>query len=142
MLLQNEDDEVVSELWEDSYVPAVYVNQWRFRSAYGVQNNAEFFFNDGSLNRDEILDQLTHVLLSYELVGAKVLGIVSDAGGNNAGLIKLLRAGRRPNLQLEQVEPNLLVTFVNPFDPTRRVAIWLCSTHNLKSMRNHYWLAG
>jgi hypothetical protein len=78
---------------------------------------------------------LIHVLISYELVGAKVLGIVSDAGGNNAGLIKLLRAGRRPNLQLEKVESNM-VTFINPFDPTRRVAIWLCSTHNLKSIRN------
>ena len=90
MLCQNEDDKVVSELWEESYVPAVYVNQWRFRSVHGVLHNAEFFFNDGSLDGDELLDQLTHVLLSYELVGAKVLGIVSDAGGNNAGLIKLL----------------------------------------------------
>jgi hypothetical protein len=67
------------------------------------------------------LDQLTHVLLSYELVGAKVLGIVSDAGGNNAGLIKLLRAGRRPNLLVEKVDSNL-VTFINPFDTTRQVA--------------------
>jgi hypothetical protein len=116
-------------------VPAVYVNQWRFRFAYGVLHNAKFFFNDGSLDGDELLDQLIPVLLSYDLVGAKVIGIVSDAGGNNAGLIKLLRAGTRPNLQLEQVEPNL-VTFVNPFDLSRRVAIWLCSTHNLKSMRN------
>jgi hypothetical protein len=27
MLLQNEDDKVVTELWEESYLPAVYVNQ-------------------------------------------------------------------------------------------------------------------
>ena len=81
------------------------------------------------------MDQLTHVLLSYELVGAKVLGIVSDAGGNNAGLIKLLRSGIRPNLHLEKVDSNM-VTFINPFDPSRRVAIGLCSTHNLKSVRN------
>jgi hypothetical protein len=93
-LVQIEDDEVVSAvMWEENFVPAVYVNQWRYRSTYGVLHNAEFFFNDGSLNGDELLDQLTHVLLSYELVGAKVLGIESDAGGNNAGLIKLLRAG-------------------------------------------------
>ena len=43
-VVQNENDEVVSSvMWEENFVPAVYVNQWRYRSTYGVLHNAEFF---------------------------------------------------------------------------------------------------
>jgi hypothetical protein len=43
-VVKNEDEEVVSAvMWEEKFVPAVYVNQWRYRSTYGVLHNADFF---------------------------------------------------------------------------------------------------
>jgi hypothetical protein len=133
-MIQDEEKEF-DEMFQEKYAPAIYVNQWHFRSTYNVCHNAEFFFNTGSLDGNDMLHQLIHVILSYELIGVKILGLVSDAGGNNAGLIRLLRSGQR--FSNNHPETNAaLMSFSNPFDPSRRIAIWLCSTHNLKSIRN------
>ena len=62
---------------------AVYANQWRFRSSVGLVYNAIFYFNTGSLDANEITKQFIDVLISYEMLGIKVLGVVSDGGGGN-----------------------------------------------------------
>ena len=135
-MIQDEEKENDEKMFQEKYAPAIYVNQWCFRSTYNVIHNAEFFFNTGSLDGNDMLHQLIHVMiLSYELIGVQILGLVSDAGGINAGLIRLLRSGQRS--KHNQPETNAaLASFSNPFDPSRRIAIWLCSTHNLKSIRN------
>jgi len=46
-------------------VTAKKVNQWCFCSIKGVIHNAEFFFNSGSLTRDELLCQFIHVVSCY-----------------------------------------------------------------------------
>jgi hypothetical protein len=133
-MVQNSDDG--TEEFYDTSAPAVYVNQWRFRSVYNVTHNSNFFFNCGSLDGKELLSQMIHVVCGYEKIGVKIYGIVCDAGGSNRGLFKLLREGLKPVLAgVERVAPEHLM-FKNPHDPSRRIAIFNCSTHNLKNVRN------
>ena len=40
-----------------------------------------FYYNTGGLDGNEMTMQLIHVLTSYELLGASILGIVSGGGG-------------------------------------------------------------
>ena len=47
------DSDSIDESWQ----PAVYVNQWRFRSVNGKTYNLEFFYNTGHLTADELLEQ-------------------------------------------------------------------------------------
>jgi hypothetical protein len=118
---------------DDTKVPAVYANQWRFRSIHNKTHNAEFFFNSGSITKDELLRQFMHVVTCYEMSGVKVMGIVPDAGGPNSGLLKLLRKD-------EKVEGNwpstACLSLVNHMSLERRISIWHCSTHGAKAMRN------
>jgi hypothetical protein len=133
-MVQNADDGM--EEFHDLSSPAVYVNQWRFRSIKNVIHNSNFFFNSGSLDGNELLSQMTHVVCGYEKIGVKIYGIVCDAGGSNRGLFKLLRDGLKLVLfGVERVAPGY-VKFINPYDPSRDIAIFNCSTHNLKNMRN------
>ena len=61
----------------------VYTNQWRFRSTHNLTHNADFFFHNGSLDGHELIRQLIKVVISYEFIGVKIFGLVSDAGGGN-----------------------------------------------------------
>jgi hypothetical protein len=134
IMVQNGDDS--TEAFHDTSAPAVYVNQWRFRSVYNVIHNSNFFFNCGSLDGNELLIQMMHVVCGYEKIGVKIYGIVCDACGSKRGLFKLLRDGLKLVLVgVERVVPSYL-TFINPYDPSRRIAIFNCSTHNLKNVRN------
>ena len=56
----------------------VYANQWRFRSTTNLTHNSSFYFNLESLNDIEITKQFLDVLTSYEILGIKIMGIVSD----------------------------------------------------------------
>jgi hypothetical protein len=133
-MLQNDSDG--AEEFHDTSAPALYVNQWRFRSIYNVIHNSNFFFNSGSLDGNELLSQMMHVVCGYETIGVKIYGIVCDAGGSNRGLFKLLRNALKLGLVgVERVPPGYL-KFINPYDPTREIAIFNCSTHNLKNVRN------
>jgi len=60
--------------------------------------------------------------------------VVVDAGGNNSRMFKYLRKGR--DLGDKGWLEEDMVSFENPFDPSRRVAMAHCSTHNQKSSRN------
>ena len=67
------------------------VCQFRVRSIFGETRNLSFFYNTGSLSGDELMHQLIHVLVMMASIGYIILGISSDAGGNNSRLFKLLR---------------------------------------------------
>jgi hypothetical protein len=80
---------------------------------------------------------MIHVVCGYEMIGIKIYGLVCDASGSNRGWFKLLREGLKLVLVgVEHVAPGYL-TFINPYDPSRRIALFNCSTHNVKNVRNH-----
>ena len=58
-----------------------------------------------------------------------------DGGGNNARLLKLLRNGKNIDEGQSWLDEDQ-VSFLNPADPSRRVAVFHCTTHNLKGSRN------
>jgi hypothetical protein len=117
------------------YSISLTVNQYRFRSANNHTHTGEFFFNNGSLSGDELLRQVKQVIFGYEIIGVRIYGIVCDGGGNNARLFKLLRSGNEPT-EGESWLKEEHVSFLNPADPTRRIAMFHCTTHGLKNMRN------
>ena len=67
-------------------------------------------------------------------VGFCVMGFVCDAGGPITRLMKLLRNGRE--VPEGGCLPLETVTAVNPCDTSRRICLFHCSTHKLKSLRN------
>jgi hypothetical protein len=111
------------------------VNQFRFRSIDNRTHTGEFFFNNGSLSGDELLKQTKQVIFGYEMAEAKILGLALDGGGNNARLLKLLRNGKELDEGQSWLDEDQ-VSFANPADPTRQVAVFHCTTHNLKGSRN------
>ena len=115
---------------------AVYANQWRFRSTTGIIHNSNFYFNTGSLDANEITKQFIDVLLSYEFLNIKILGIVSDGGGGNENFFRTMTN----NIPMTGPWPGLdTISFVNPIDTTRKVYIWSCGTHSLKAIRNNLY---
>ncbi|EJK74435.1 hypothetical protein THAOC_03886, partial [Thalassiosira oceanica] len=123
----------------ESYQPTTHVNQWRYRDVNGKTYNLCFWFNSGSLSGDELLDQFHEVLIRCEKANCRVLGMTSDAGGNNARLFRLLRGDTTvPEGGWLGIE---FVSFKNPYkisrdEPDRFVHCFFCSTHGLKAMRN------
>ncbi len=117
---------------------ATHVNQWQYRSTDGRVFNCEFFYNSGSLSGNALLEQFTRVVMNCELVGSKVFGLLCDAGGNNARLMNLLRQSGAgfPNMAWVGEDD---VTTANPFDPSRRIYLFHCATHDVKNMRNAFY---
>ena len=122
---------------EDSSKKAtVYANQWRFRSTLNLVHNADFFFNNGSLDGNELIRQMILVISSYEFIGVKIFGIVSDAGGGNSKMFRLLQGHNA--IEGPWPDANCL-SFTNPVDISRSVYIWSCGTHSFKAMRNNIY---
>jgi hypothetical protein len=93
-----QDTEKRSTIEMRDHEAAIYVNQFRLRTTRKLtdkafKHNAEFFYNTGSLDADELLRQFMHVITCYEMIGVWILGNCMDAGGGNAGLCTLLRGG-------------------------------------------------
>jgi hypothetical protein len=59
-----------------------------------------------------------------------------DENNEHARLFKLLRSGNEPEASLNWLNEQEHVSFPNPADPTRRVAMFHCTTHGLKNMQN------
>jgi len=95
--------------------------------------NLDYFFNQGKLSAAQLHDQVMHVIRSCEFIGARVYGLCADAAGPNAALFSYLTGGKQTE---ESWLPDEYVSFVNPCDPSRRVALFHCMTHGGKSMRN------
>ena len=112
---------------------SVYANQWRFRSTKGIVHNADFYYNKGSLDGNELIRQYIDVVSCYELIGIKIYGMVSDGGGGNTKFFKLI--SEYQPLQGIWINEKCLRT-LNPVDPCRYIYIWSCSTHSLKALRN------
>ena len=94
-------------------------------------HNGGFYFNTGSLDGNELIRQMLEVVISYEVIGIKIYGIVCDAGGGNESFFRMLCK------YLPIVGPWIdvnCVRFNNPFHPHRYVYIWACSTHGLKAL--------
>ena len=111
------------------------MNQWRYRTINGKTFNVEFWFNSGSLSGEELIEQFSQVVLRLETIGARVLGMASDAGGNNARLYKLLLC--QLSVSEEGWLPPKDVRTPNPWDPTRYIYLFHCSTHDLKAVPSH-----
>ena len=119
---------------EDDFQPVICVNQFCFRAVWNKSRNLGHFLNDGSLSGDELLRQLLHTTLALSLIHHTTLGVLFDAGGNNARLHKLLRGGR--NLGSDGWISEFCVKFKNHTDVNKWIASWFCSTHNQKAERN------
>ena len=115
--------------------PATTVCQWQYRVVNGRSYNCEFWYNAGSLNSDELLEQFNQVLIKYETFGSRVLGLVSDAGGSNACLFRLLRD--KMALPEGGWLPIEAVRTVNLYPQSNRfIYLFHCVTRDLKAMRN------
>ena len=103
---------------------ANYVNQWKFRSVYGETRNLEFFFNDGTLDGNEMLRQFLHIIMCLDVIGVEVYGLCLDGGGSNRGFVSRILSNAK--------------FFSNPFSTTksRPLFVWYCMTHMQKNMRN------
>jgi hypothetical protein len=141
-LVEDEEDEGTKELAEENteekqpelHERAVYVNQFRLRTTRGQIKNLEFFYNNGTLSGDELLEQVMHVISCCELAGIMIHALVCDAGGPNKSLFTLLTKKKETShgwLEPEQV------SFPNPCDLSRRIWFIFCTVHGLKAMRNN-----
>ena len=79
---------------------------------------------------------MLQVVLSYEFIGVKIFGIVSDAGGRNTKMFKLLQGHHEIKGPWPSAE---CLSFANPVDLNRSIYIWSCGTHNFKALRNNIW---
>ena len=102
-------------------VLSVYANQWLFRSTNGVVHNADFYFNTGSLDGNELIRQFIDVVTSYELLGIKNYGIVSDGGGGNTKLFNTISIYKP--LKAKWINNKYLRT-INPVDLSRYIYIY------------------
>jgi hypothetical protein len=116
---------------------AVQVNQWVFRSAKNDIFMAEFFYNTGSLDSDDLLRQLLHVVGSCESIGLQVYGICCDAGGPNEGLFGIFRNVNKEIKDSDAILDEDMVSMINPYEPSRRIWLFHCSAHNVKNVRNN-----
>ena len=74
------------------------------------------------------------MVLSYEFIGVKIFGIVSDAGGGDTKMFKLLQGH---NVVKGPWPDAKCLSFANPTDKYRSIYMWSCGTHNFKALRNN-----
>ena len=98
---------------------------------------AEFFFNNGSLTGETLLNQFVKVVLSCEAIGSQILGLVLDAGGNNSNFINLLRHTNKLTKASWLNDEECFIQ--NPRYPTHRIYFWFCMTHLFKAVRNQLY---
>jgi hypothetical protein len=112
---------------------ATYVQMYRLCLLNGKAYNLQYFFNNGTLTGNEILGQLINIITMLSTIDIDIYGLTSDAGGSNARLFALLRCGIK--LGDDGWLGEDVVTFDHPCSP-HKVAMWYCSVHNFKNVRN------
>jgi len=124
---------------DKQHEPAVYVNQYCYRSTAGRVYNVMFFFNSSSLTANIAIQQLHWVIMACEMAGSRVMGFICDGGGS--GSMQRLFLYLRKEEELPEVSwlPIRFVRFRNPYDPTRWIYMFHCATHNLKNGRGQIW---
>ena len=85
------------------------------------------------MDDSELIRQFIEVVISYENIGVKIIGIVSDGGGGNTEFFRMLC----DNLPVETHWPGKAsIICLNPVDKSRYIYFISCSTHGLKAVRN------
>jgi hypothetical protein len=90
--------------------------------------------SDSTMTGDDLIGQLTLVIIGYESVNVNIYRICLDAGGSNAGAVNSLRHKKR--VPAVGWLPEDCVQFKNPADPSRWVYLFHCSVHNHKNGQN------
>ena len=109
-----------------------------FRSVNGVTYVLEFWYNPEQLNGNELLMQCDQIVMRLEMIGVRVLGLVSDAGSINSRLFRLLRTRLDVSSEGAWLPADRIRT-PNVYDPTRFIYLFHCTTHGLKAMRNQLY---
>ena len=73
------------------------------------------------------------------MAGSRVFGLIYDAAGSMQRLFRYLR--KKKELPEGAWLPIELVRIQNPYDTSRWIYIYHCSTHNLKNMRGQFWMS-
>eukprot|EP00536_Pseudo-nitzschia_multiseries_P009562 jgi/Psemu1/23564/gm1.23564_g len=133
--LNGEEATTTSEKDKDPYFePATYVNVFRARTARNQTFNVAYFFNSGSLDADDVLRQLLHVIAALEFVDLKVMLQMSDAeGAGNTSALALLTSNKC-NRFPHGKPPVASVAYTNPLAPSRLIYAPFCS--GLKHSKN------
>ncbi|EJK77622.1 hypothetical protein THAOC_00533 [Thalassiosira oceanica] len=121
------------------HLPAVKVNQWMFRSVNGVVYLLEFWYNPELLNGNELLMQFGQIVMRLEMVGVRVIGLVSDAGSNNSRMFRLLRSRLEVGNKEGAWLPIDRIRTPNIYDRSRHIYLFNCTTHGLKATRNQLY---
>lgn len=95
-----------------------------------------FFFNDRSLDENELIRQVLQVILSYEFIGVQIYVLVSDAGGGSTKMFKLLQGHNAIRGPCSSAE---CLSFKNPYDYKKNIYIWMCGTRGFKAMCNNVY---
>ena len=112
------------------------VNAWQFKTFRHKTFMCETFMNGGNLDAESCLWQFSHVLRCLESSGFRVHALCCDAAPTNAsffGRLRLLKLTDQVWLWKDQV------SCVHPLDPTRRIYLFHCLVHVLKSIRNRHF---
>jgi hypothetical protein len=120
---------------KDDSPAGIYANQWMARNIYGSTIMCEFFYNEGSLDGNEVMRQYILVCTSLALAGLKTIGTVCDMAGGNERFFALMNDGRQIDVNHE-TWPVHYVKFRNPVEPDSDIHAWSCSTHGLKNLRS------
>ncbi len=83
-----------------------------------------------------MLRQFLRVAGHCELIGVSILGLLNDAAGQNVKFVDLHTSSAETKVAATGYPCVNNVTFANHISPTRLVAAYHCSSHNLKASRN------
>ena len=97
--------DIINQDLDKEYSPhdAKYVNQWKFSSVYNETRNLELFFNDGTLDGNEMLRQFLHILFCLNVIGVEVYGLCLDGGGSNRGFVSRILYRQQFFHQFDQI---------------------------------------
>ena len=87
------------------------------------------------MSDDQTMKQIKQVTFGFKIIFSKITAVHMDGDGENMHGIKLFRLGKDHMAQMSWLSKDCC-TFPNPADPSCRVAVVLCSTHNGKGGRN------
>ena len=121
---------------EKSYMcVATMVNIFRLKTAFNQTWNVAYYFNCGSLDGDELLRQLTTVIIACKSVGIKIKLQISNAGWANMKAAAYLTDYKCNSLPVGKPQFEC-VRYSNAMATNRYIYISLCSVHGLENYRN------
>jgi hypothetical protein len=119
--------------------PATEVNLWKYRSMENVIVDCEFFYSGGDMTNADVCKQFLNVLTCLELIQCRVFGLSTDGNSVNVRAMKILSDTDMEIPNDQEWLDERYVSMKHPLDHSRRIFFWLCSTHQIKSMRNQLW---